>query len=261
LARKAVAATLASVLLLTAMVAADATVVAASDNLASSAQMSKLEATESLLRQYSTGSAAVQSLAQVQSFLSSNPANCASLPQYLGSISAKGSSSGEDSGVSYKSNATAAAVSGDQVSRTDNLTVAAPFSGYLRGALNLRATLSTTEVGGGGSVSLDRNETHMLHLPISPASSSSLCASTLASLGASLSSWSCNATLAQAGFDSAMPSLLTSAAARGFFLAAGWAPGTGCSATYWIMLVELGVEGVTGRFDWTVLGFGSTASA
>ena len=111
----------------------------------------------------------------------------------------------------------------------------------------------------GGTVSLERHELHLLHLPISPDSASSLCASTLGGLAAALTGTSCNATSARTAFDSAMPPLVEQAAARGFFLSAGWQPGgAGCSSTYWIMLVELGVEGVTGSFDWAVRGSGAT---
>ena len=104
MARKAVAATLASVLLFTALVVADSTIMAAQDNLASSAQVSNIESRELVLGQSSAGSAALQVLAQVQSFLASNPADCASLAQYLASVSASGSASGEDSGIAYASN-------------------------------------------------------------------------------------------------------------------------------------------------------------
>ena len=259
MARKAVAATLASLLLFTALVVADSTIMAAQDNLASSALSSKVETRESLLGQYSAGTAALDALAQVQAYVSSNPADCAGMSQYLGSISARASVSGEDSGIEYSSGVNATGADVLQVFQAENLTVAAPFSGFLPGAMNLQASLSIKEVGGGGSVSLERHELHTLHLPISPQSASSLCASILGSLAASLSGSSCNGSLAQAAFVSVMPSLFEEAAARGFFLAAGWAPGTGCLATYWIMLVELGVEGVTGSFDWTVRGSGSTA--
>ena len=181
----------------------------------------------------------------------------------LGSISAASSVSGEDGGISYVSKATAAEAPAAllQGAAGDNLTVVAPFSGYLPGALDLQANLSIMEVGGGGSVSLERNELHALNLPISPDSASALCASALGSLAAALRS-SCNATLAQAAFDSVLPRLAEEAAARGFALSAGWGlDGAACSATYWVTLVEPGVEGVTGSFDWTVSGSGTTASA
>ena len=107
MARKAVAATLASVILLTVLVVADATVMSAQDNLASSAQTSHLESRELLLEESLAGGVSLQVLAQVQAYLSSNPAECDSLPQYFGSISASSTSSGEDSGIAYAANATA----------------------------------------------------------------------------------------------------------------------------------------------------------
>jgi hypothetical protein len=235
----------------------------AEDNLASSAQTSHIESRELVLSEYSTGAASLQALAQVQSYLSSNPAECADLSQYFGTISAASSISGGVGGIKYASDATAAVApeaAPSQAQRSDNLTIVAPFSGYLAGGLNLQVALNAKVVGGGGTVSLERHELHLLHLPISPDSASSLCASTLGGLAAALAGTSCNASSARAAFDSAMPPLVEEAAARGFFLAAGWQPGgAGCSSTYWIMLVEIGVEGVTGSFDWVVRGSGATA--
>jgi len=261
LARKAVAATLASVILFTVLVVADATVMSAQDNLASSAQTSYTESRELLLEQSSAGSVSLQVLAKVQAYLSSNPAECDSLPQYLRSISASGSVSGIDSGVAFVANATATEVPSAplQAAGDDNLTIVAPFSGVVRGALNLQAALSVKEVGGGGSVSLGRHETHILNLPISPDSASSLCANALGSLASALSRSPCNATLEQAAFDAVLPGLVEEAAALGFFLTAGWGSGgAACAATYWITLVERGVAGASGSFDWTVRGSGTT---
>ena len=187
MARKAVAATLASVVLLTVLVVADATVMSAQENLASSAQTSHLESRELLLEESLAGGVSLQVLAQVQGYLSSNPAECDSLPQYFGSIFASSASSGEDSGIAYSANATAAEAPAPQAVESDNLTIVAPFAGGVPGVLDLREDLSVKEVGGGGSVSLQREETHTLNLPVEVDSASSLCASTLASLGAVLS--------------------------------------------------------------------------
>jgi hypothetical protein len=217
LARKAVAATLASVILFTVLVVADATVMSAQDNLASSAQTSYIESRELLLERSSAGSVSLQVLAKVQAYLSSNPAECDSLPQYLRSVSASGSTSAVDSGVSYEANATATEVPSAplRAAQGDNLTIVAPFSGAVPGTLNLQAALSVKEVGGGGSVSLERHETHFLNLPISPDSASSLCANVLGSLASALSRSPCNATLEQAAFEAALPWLVEDAAAQG----------------------------------------------
>jgi len=258
LARKAVAATLAAVVLLTVLVVADATVMSAQNNLASSALTSYLESREALLEQSTAGSASLQVLAQVQEYLASNVAECAGFPQYFASISGASSISGEDSGISYSTNATAVvANAGSQVPRSDNLTTVAPFSGYAAGALNLYEVLGVDEVG--GSVSLERHETHALNLPIAPDSASSLCASTLGALADALSRSPCNATLEQAAFASVLPGLVDEAAARGFALTAGWGSAGACSVAYWVTLVEVGVAGVTGSFDWTVHGSGTIA--
>jgi hypothetical protein len=260
LARKAVAATLASVVLFTVLVVADATVMSAQDNLASSAQTSQIESRELLLEESLAGSLSLQVLAQVQAYLSSVPADCGALPQYFASVAASSSSSGEDSGIAYAANATAgSAPTAFEVAQGDNLTMVAPFAGEVPGALNLREALSVREAGGGGSVSLERNETHTLNIPIEVDSASSLCGSTLGSLGSALSRSPCNATLEQAAFDAVLPGLVADASALRFTLTAGWGPGAACSATYWVTLVEPGVAGATGSFDWTVRGSGTTA--
>jgi hypothetical protein len=49
------------------------------------------------------------------------------------------------------------------------------------------------------------------------------------------------------------------ASGLGFDLSAGWGYAASCSVAYWFTLVEPRVEGVTGGFDWTVLGSGTTA--
>ena len=260
MARKAVAATLAAAVLFTLLVVADATVMAAQDNLASSSQTAHLESRELLLERSSAGVASLGVLAQVQSYLSSNPAECDGLAQYLAAISATSSTQGVDSGISYVANATAVEwPAGSQAPLSDNLTVVSPFAGDLPGALDLKEVLSIDEVGGGGSVSLERHETHALDVPIGVDSASSLCASTLGSLAAALSRSPCNATLEQAAFDSVLPGLTGEAAAQGFDLASGWGYAAACAVTYWIRLVEPGVAGVEGGFDWTVLGSGTTA--
>ncbi|MDA4116266.1 MAG: hypothetical protein OK442_06905 [Thaumarchaeota archaeon] len=260
MARKAVAATLASVVLLTVLVVADATVLSAQDNLASSAQTSYLESREVLLEESLAGGVSLQVLAQVQGYLSSNPAECDNLPEYLSSISASGTSSGEDSGIAYAANAGAVEVPGNPLVAPDgdNLTIVAPFAGWPPGVLHLSEVLSVREVGGGGSVSLERQETHDLNIPVEVDSVSSLCAATLGSLGAALSRSPCNSTLEQAAFDAVLPGLVADASALHFTLTAGWGSGAACSATYWVTLVEPGVAGPAGSFDWTVRGSGTT---
>jgi hypothetical protein len=258
LARKAVAATLASVVLFTVLVVADATLMSASDNLASTAQVSHIESREMLLEQSLAGSASLQVLAQVQEYLSSNPGECGSLSQYAGVITASSASSGEDSGIEYATNATAGEAPSVRWRLGDNLTIVAPFAGEVPGALNLKETLSVKEVGAGGSVSLARSETHLLDLPIRIDAASSLCASTLGSLAAALSRSPCNATLEQDAFDAVLPAIREDASVLGFTLAAGWGLGAACSASYWVTLVEPGVAGPTGSFDWTVRGSGTT---
>ncbi len=256
MARKAVAATLASVLLFTALVVADSTIMTAEDNLLSGAQVSHVESRELLLGRALAGSSSLQVLAQVQGYLASHAADCSSMQQYLNSISVRYSTSGEDSGILFTANASGVrAPPGAPQQTEDNLTLDAPFSGYATGDLNILTLVHVDEAGGGGAVLRQKGEAHILHIPIHPDAASSLCASALASLETALSRSSCNATLAQAAFDTILPSLVRQAASLGFSLTAGW--GGGCPSSYWVTLVEPGVGGVTGDFDWTVHGAGT----
>lgn len=234
----------------------------AQDDLASSAQATHVETRELLLEESLVGSTSLQVLAQVQDYLASTPADCDRMPQYVYSISASSSTSGEDEGIAYSVSvsATGAPTSPVQGPPGGDSAILSPFSGFVPGELNLEAASSVKEVGGGGSVSLERHDAQALNIPISPGTAGSLCASALSSLEAALSLSSCNVTLAQTAFAAAVPLLEQEASALGFFFTAGWAPGgPSCSATYWVVLVELGVVGVSGDFDWTVRGSGSTA--
>lgn len=260
MAHKAIASTLAAVVLLTVLVAADVTTLAAEDNVASAAQTSHLESREILIEEVGMGALSMDLLDQVQAYLSSSPADCATLQDYLDSVSAYASTSGSDSGITYSVNgsatgATPAFIAG--APEPDNLTLVSPFSGALPGGLNLEATLGTVEVGGGGSVSLDKTEEHVLNVPIEADSAQSLCGSTLSALQAAFSRVPpCNATLAAEAFAKVLPGLVGYASSYGFSLTAGWYFDA-CVVEYWITLVEPGVAGPAGSFDWTVDGSGS----
>ncbi len=261
MARRAVAATLASVVLLSLLVVADATIVSAQDNLAAGSQLSRVETRELVLEQALMGSLSMGVLAQAQSFLSTNPATCGEFEGYVGSISASSSSSGDDSGTSYVANATGVGDAGPSSPAADNLTVVSPFSGGAEGALDMRVAFSIREVGGGGSVLLERHETHVLNVPVRLGDAALLCASAQDALGSALSRSPCNSTLVQAAFGATLPGLMTEASALGFVLTAGLVWGAVCAPSYWFKLVELGVPGATGSFDWTVVGSGPAASA
>ncbi|MDG7022282.1 MAG: hypothetical protein JRN07_02660 [Nitrososphaerota archaeon] len=258
MARKGVAATMAAVALLTLLVVADATLVVAAGDLASESQAAQLEARALLVERSYGGLVSFQALSQVEGRLASSPAYCGSLPAYLGSISAEAASRGVDSGVGYLADASLSLDRGSsQAVVADNLTSLAPFSGYVPGELDLSESLAVSESGGGGAVLLDKRESHTLHLPIGVAEAGSLCESATGSLAATLSRWPCNASLEAASFDSALAAAAAQAWAEGFRLTAGWGADGSCKAAYWVTLVEPGVPGPAGRFDWTVLGSGT----
>ena len=127
---------------------------------ASAAQASHIESRESLLEQSLAGSVSLSKCSRRRRRTSRPiPRSAASLPQYVASISASGSSSGEDSGIAYAANATATrdCRPPPRVASRDNLTVVAPFAGGIPGALDLQAELERQGGRGlAGSVSLSR---------------------------------------------------------------------------------------------------------
>jgi hypothetical protein len=257
MARKAIAATAASVLLFSMLVAADASLVMAQDNAASSARLAQLESSEALIGMSAAGTVSFDVLAQAQQYISTNVAMCDSLQSYFSAMTPSASTSGERDGIHFAADAVAKATSPDS-SSPDNLTLLAPFSGNARGDLNLQESLSFTAVSAGGTVSFSRTEAHSLEIPVKVDSASSVCSTSMASLATALSASPCSATLDRASFDEALPAVERQAAAQGFALSAGWDPAGACSAAYWVTLVEP-THGAAGDFDWTLRGSGTVA--
>lgn len=253
MARPAVAATFASLVLMSVLVLADATVVTAQDNLASSSRLAQLEQRALLVERVAAGTLSIDLLEKVQAQLAATPAACGDLGGYALAAVASSSISRDESGVSLRASATAHGETGG--TRPDNLTMVRPFEGGVAGSLDLRVTISMREQAGGGSVTLAREEVHTLHLPVRLDSAASLCASVDGGLASALARPGCNSTLEQAAFFGALPALTEAAAAQGFALTAGLAGG--CPAGYWFRLAEEGVPGPTGSFDWTVAGSGT----
>jgi len=261
MARKAVATSLAAVLLLTAVVAAAATTMASQENLASTAQATSLETREAMIAGSESGSLTLTDISKVDDFLSGSPATCGGLQDYLSSISASSSDSGFQGGVAYLASASASA-STDAAAASPgqgDAPLLRPFSGPKEGGLNLDVELTVNE-SASGLAYLSTRQSEVVDVPIAVDSASSLCASSLSALASAFSSVPpCNGTVAQAAFSGLLPSLESLAGGYGFQLAAGWGFGPGCGVDYWVRLVEPGVAGATGSFQWTVLGSGETA--
>lgn len=260
MARKGVACTLASVVLFTMLLMANSSLVVGEGDLAETTQLSHLESRELLLGDILVGEASMQLLAQAQGYLASQPAECGSLPAYLDGVTSNATLAGGQGGVAYTVNADGSHWEGG--SADDNLTILSPFVGADATSLDMRIVVALNETAGGGTVTRFRQESHLLHIPISPLSAAFLCGSVLGGLGEALAGVPpCNATSAAAAFSAALPPLVSEAGSLGFTLDAGWSleGSQGCSVAYWFTLVEPGVEGVTGDFDWTVLGSGGAA--
>jgi len=254
MARKGIAATLASIALFTMLVIADSALMVGEGNLAATAQLTRLESHELVLGDSLMGEASLRVLAQSQAYLAGRPGDCSSLSQYLDGAAANASLAGDQGGINYSAAARSSRWEGGAM--TDNLTVLSPFSGASASALNLRVSTIVSETGGGGTVSRTRDEAHLLHIPIEPVAASFLCDFTMGGLGRAFSGLSpCNATVAATEFSAVLPSLEGEARSLGFALDAGWSL-SGCRVGYWFTLVEPRVAGVTGAFDWEVRGSG-----
>jgi hypothetical protein len=259
MARKGVACTLASVVLFTMLLMANSALVVGEGDLAETTQLSHLESHELLLGDALIGEMSIQVLAQAQSYLTAQPADCSSLPQYLEGVASNVSLDGDQGGVTYAARAEGSYWNGR--ASDDNLTVLAPFEGADPASLNMRVVAVVNETAGGGTVTRFKQESHLLHVLVAPESAAFLCASALGGLGDALSASPCNATVEAEAFSAALPPLVSEAGSLGFTLNAGWSleGSQACYVSYWITLVEPGVEGVTGDFDWTVLGSGGAA--
>jgi hypothetical protein len=270
--RRAVAATLVSVIVFTSLLFANAALYAAGNTYRSTAVLSASQQRESNFASLLIGLSAYSALADAQSYLQGHPFDC-SEPQssYLDSLVGSESVGGANQGIEYSVDASwgyAPGFEGLGFGDDDGLSGAPsmirPFSGYSGGALNLVVvtTIDETELGGLPAYSVGATES--VHIPVSLDTTVSLCTSALSAARESLSSLpSCNTSSVDEALGllrSENPGLdsveMGASAQRSATL-----DGAGrCDIQYWVTITEEGIEGVTGTFDWTVLGSGSLST-
>ena len=254
MARRGVAATVASVILLSTLVVAAATVMTGQDNSAQASRQVQLLTRIHLLDVAEGGAASLSSLADVASVVASTPAACEGLKSYPGQVTGSAALNGTDTGIAYTATA---AVFPDFATGSpgDNLTAMAPFAGHADGMLNLEDDLQFSATTAGDAITLGRAEVHLLNLPIRVSAAESLCSSVASGLSGAFAPNKCNYTLDAKAYAHEMPLLVASALAQNFTLTAGYS--LGCTMTFTFTLVQQGVQGPAGPFDWTVLGKGS----
>ncbi len=255
--RRAVAATLASVVIFTMMLVTNAAVYSSENGYLASVRLSSVQVGEVTYASLLEGSAAYNSLAQTQSFLQSTPMDCSSLQPYLDSISGTASRAGTEESISFSSMS-----SWDYASAGSSLpgTVLLPsqLDGYSSGELNVQVSTVVAESYLGGLPSYSVRNAQVVHLGVQPEAVAAGCLSALSDLRSVLSATvSCNS--------SALAELVSLARVRYPLLSTYDAGASGslsdgrCTVDYWVR-TSLAETGVSGAFEWTVFDDGSLST-
>lgn len=256
--RRAVAATLASVIIFTMMLVANAAVYSSENGYLASVRLSSVQVGEVGYATLLEGSSTYNSLARTQSFLQSTPMDCPSWQSYLDSISGSASDVGTEQSVSFSA---ASSWSYAPVSSSLHGTAFLPsqFDGYSSGELNVQVSTDISETYLGGLPSYSTDGAQVVHLGVQPEAAAAGCLSALSDLGSALSATaSCNS--------SAVAELVSQARVHYPLLSsydAGASPSLTagrCVVDYWVRTSLVGT-GVSGAFEWTVFGDGSLSTA
>ncbi len=147
---------------------------------------------------------------------------------------------------------------------SDNLSSLAPFAGFVPGRLDL--SVYVTEIGAspGGLVSYHKTEAHSLNIPIHPVLAASLClasASEVASALSDLGQGMCNSTSLGAAMLSLRAALARSSSLLGFSSSLSYSMEAtpSCSVSYRLVVSQEGVAGPLGPFSWSVDQAGSAS--
>jgi hypothetical protein len=253
--RRAVAATIASVVVFTTLLLANAVFFSAENSYLSATNLSSAQLQERDYAPVIVGLSAYDSLARTQSFLQSTPMDCSSSQAYLAALSGDQSVQGRNQSVWYSANASWAYAS-DTPQAVGDALLPSQFNGYSAGDLNLRVSTSVNESFVGGLPSYSIQEDEVVHLSVQPQQAAAECLSALSALRSAVSTaQSCNSSLIARDVSSAQarPGLMGS-----FTGGASVGPtAKGCMVDYWVTMTQTGVQGVSGTFPWTVFGSGS----
>ena len=267
--RRAVAATLVSVIVFTSLVFANAALYAAGNTYLSSSVLSTAQQREYDYASFLIGLSSYSSLAATQNFLQAHPLDCSGpVSSYLDSLTGGTDTSGTSGGIDYSvgsswSYAATTASHGIDDVLSKSLATIQPFGGYSDGGLNVVVATSVNETELGGLPAYHAEAVETVHLPVSIDAAVSLCRSALSAMDRAISSLSaCDASSVDDAIslvrseNPAFGSIQLGASGQGREL-----PGVAgtCSVQYWVTMTEV-VQGVSGAFDWTVNGSGSLST-
>ena len=259
--RRAVAATVVSVLVFGSLVACNYLLVGAEQE---RMQLSLIADQESAIYSRGTilmGTTLLDVLDRLQSQVSAAPLPCSGISVPLSRIVRGASVSFPwDDGVS--ANVTARLVE-DGIA-FDNMTALQPFMGSLPGFLDVEARASVRIDPTGQPVAYSKIETHHIYLPIDIAGAVSLCQYSAGQVGAglkALGSGVCNSTLLQKVFSDLSSRLSGIASRNGFVLSVSyWTSKSPCMAGFTVQVTQNDVEGPLGPLDWCVRESGDVMS-
>ncbi|MDA4136189.1 MAG: hypothetical protein OK449_04210 [Thaumarchaeota archaeon] len=256
--RRAVAATIASVIVFTTMLLANAAVYSAENSYLGASNLSAAQLQEHDYSILFVGLSSFSTLAKTQSFLQSTPMDCSSPQPYLDSLSGSDGSGGKNQSVWYSVESSWSYVSASGSAQGDAL-LPTQFDGFSGGDLNLQVTTRVNETFVGGLPSFSAQSVEVVHLPVQPLRAASQCLSALSELRIALSTvHSCNSAVVNQYVALAR----TRSAVLGSFDAGASTSTVGghCVVSYWVMTTETGLQGVSGAFQWTVFGSGSLST-
>jgi hypothetical protein len=257
MARRAVAATLVAAIIFTSLLVANLTVYSAANNHLTAVDLTAQEERELAYASVLTGISAYSSLSLVQDRLVSSPIGCSSPQAYLASLAGDMSLNGTSQGVRYSVSSSWNYV-GVRPTGAANASIVRPFGGYVPGDLNLLVTVSLNETYDGALPSYSSQTTYTVHLPVAIGLMLSECSAALAALNATFSGLSSCDSAAVASAIGEVQSAYDIPPTMTLGGSAHMVDETGaCNVEYWVTMTEVGVEGVSGTFDWTLSGSGS----
>jgi hypothetical protein len=256
--RRAVAATIASVVVFTTMLLANAVVYSAENSYLGATALSSAQLQEHDYASVLVGLSSYSSLAKAQSFLQATPMDCSSSQAYLDSLTGTQGVEGKNQSIWYSSASSWGYVSASVSVRGDAL-LPSQFDGYSQGDLNLQVVTGVNETFVGGLPSYSVQDVEVVHLSVQPQLMAARCLSALSELGNALSTvQSCSSS----GLVGAVSLAQTRSPILGSFEAGAAADTVAgrCVVDYWVTTTQTGIQGVSGTFQWTVFDSGSLST-
>lgn len=251
--RRAVGATIVSIVLFTSLLVSSAVILASAEDKASASSLVDGEGTLYDNAVVMRGVVVLELLAKAQAALSSEVFACANATgEAHGAV--RGLSASAANGVV---SAMAVASAGDQGPGPDNLSLLKQFDGGLAGRFNVLVRTAVDGSYPGGRVAYAKSEYHVVSLPFDPSKAGSFCLNSLAELAASAelaSAGTCNATVVEAVLGEAAARAEAAAASSGLHAYVAYSVGGGaaCSVTIMVRVSQDGVIGPNGPFNWSV---------